>query len=88
MALGVYFVRFEQVKKGRKDNKIQKLLDQFLASKYDKVEVFNENDYESNAQMTAAIRFAIRSYYNGQLTVTRTNNRVFLTKTEIKSEAN
>ena len=79
--MGVYFMRFEQVKKGRKDNKIQKLLDQFLASKYDKVEVFNENDYESNAQMTAAIRFAIRSYYNGQLTVTRTNNRVFLTKT-------
>ena len=79
--MGVYFMRFEQVKKGRKDNKIQKLLDQFLASKYDKVEVFNENDYESNAQMTAAIRFDIRSYYNGQLTVTRTNNRVFLTKT-------
>ena len=86
--MGVYFMRFEQVKKGRKDNKIQKLLDQFLASKYDKVEVFNEDDYESNAQMTAAIRFAIRSYYNGQLTVTRTNNRVFLTKTEIQSEAN
>lgn len=78
--MGVYFMRFEQVKKGRKDNKIQKLLDQFLASKYNKVEVFNEDDYESNAQMTAAIRFAIRSYYNGQLTVTRTNNRVFLTK--------
>ena len=73
-------MRFEQVKKGRKDNKIQKLIDQFLASKYDKVEVFNEDDYESNAQMAAAIRFGIKSYYDGQLTVTRTNNRVFLTK--------
>ena len=73
-------MRFEQVKKGRKDNKVNKLIDQFLASKFDKVEVFNEDDYESNAQMTASIRFAIKSYYDGQLTVTRTNNRVFLSK--------
>lgn len=80
-------MRFEQVKKGRKDNKVQKLIEQFLVSKYDKVEVFNEDDYESNAQMTAAIRFAIRSYYNGQLQVTRTNNRVFLTKAVIEKQA-
>lgn len=80
-------MRFEQVKKGRKDNKVQKLIEQFLASKYDKVEVFNEDDYESNAQMTAAIRFAIRSYYDGQLQVTRTNNRVFLTKAAIEKQA-
>lgn len=77
-------MRFEQVKKGRKDSKVQKLIDQFLASKYDKVEVFNEDDYESNAQMTAAIRFAIKSYYDGQLQVSRTNNRVYLTKTNVK----
>lgn len=73
-------MRFEQVKKGRKDSKVQKLIDQFLASKFEKVEVFNEDDYESNAQMTAAIRFAIKSYYDGELEVKRTNNRVFLTK--------
>ena len=73
-------MRFEQIKKGRKDNKVQKLIDQFLASKFEKVEVFNEDDYESNAQMTAAIRFAIKSYYDGELEVKRTNNRVFLMK--------
>lgn len=77
-------MRFEPVKKGRKDNKVQKLIDQFLASKFEKVEVFNEGDYESNAQMTASIRFAIRSYYDGQLQVSRTNNRVFLSKSNSK----
>ena len=77
-------MRFEQVKKGRKDSKVQKLIDQFLASKHDKVEVFNEDDYESNAQMAAAIRFAIKSYYDGQLQVSRTNNRVFLSKINVK----
>ena len=73
-------MRFEPVKKGRKDSKVQKLIEQFLASKHDKVEVFNEDDYESNAQMTASIRFAIKSYFDGQLEVRRTNNRVFLSK--------
>jgi hypothetical protein len=73
-------MRFELVKKGRKDNKVQKLLDQFLASKFEKVEVFNEGDYESNAQMTASIRFAIKSYYDGQLRISRTNDRIFLSK--------
>lgn len=73
-------MRFEQVKKGRKDSKVQKLLDQFLESKYDKVEVFNEDDYESNAQMVAAIRFAINSYYKDQLQISKTKDRVFLSK--------
>lgn len=78
-------MRFEQIKKHKRDSKVHKLIDQFLATKYDAVEVINEEDYESDAAMTAAIRFAIRSYYNGQLIVTRTNNRVFLTKTENKA---
>lgn len=78
--MGVNYMRFEQVKKGRKDSKVQKLLDQFLESKYDKVEVFNEDDYESNAQMVAAIRFAINSYYKDQLQISKTKDRVFLSK--------
>lgn len=80
-------MRFEQVKKGRKDNKVQKLIDQFLATKFDKVEVFNEDDYESNRQMTAAIRFAIKNDYTGQLQITRTNDRVFLSRTHAIEKA-
>lgn len=75
-------MRFEPVKRGRKDNKAHSLVEQFLQSKYQKVEVFNEGDYESNAQMTAAIRFVINSYYIGQLHISRKGDRVFLSKEE------
>ena len=78
--MGVYFMRFEQVKKGRKDNKIQKLINQFLETKYDKVEVFNEEDYESDAQMVAAMRFIINRDYKDIVKVSKTNDRVFLKK--------
>lgn len=73
-------MRFEQVKKGRKDNKIQKLIDQFLKTNYDKVEVFNEEDYESDTQMVAAMRFIINRDYKDQVKVSKTNDRVFLKK--------
>lgn len=71
-------MRFEKVKRGRKDNKIQRLIDQFLETKYDKVEVFNEHDYESNAQMVAAMRFVIRRDYADLVNVSKTGDRVFL----------
>lgn len=73
-------MRFEQIKKGRKDNKIQKLINQFLETKYDKVEVFNEEDYESDAQMVAAMRFIINRDYKDIVKVSKTNDRVFLKK--------
>ena len=71
-------MRFEQVKKGRKDNKIQKLIGQFLQTKYEKVEIFNEDDYESNAQMVAAVRFIINRDYKDVVKISKTNDRVFL----------
>lgn len=73
-------MRFEQVKKGRKDNKVQKLIEQFLATNFDKVEVINEDDYESNTQMAAAIRATIKNSYDGKVQITRSQGRVFLTK--------
>ena len=75
-------MRFEQVKRGRKDTKVQKLIEQFLKSNYDKVEIFNEDDYEDNHKMVAAMRFIIRNHYNGIVNVSKTNDRVFLYKTK------
>lgn len=68
-------MRFEKV---RKDNKIQRLIDKFLESEYDRVEVFNEDDYMNNTRMTAAIRFVIKNHYEGTVNVSKTNDRVFL----------
>lgn len=73
-------MRFEQVKRGRKDNKAKKLVDEFMGTRYDRVEVHNEEDYETNAQMAASLRFVVQSYYDGKLQVSRKNDRVFLTK--------
>lgn len=74
-------MRFEQVKRGRKDNKAKKLIDEFMATRYDRVEVHNEEDYETNAQMAAALRFIASNYYPDELQVQRKNDRVFLSKT-------
>lgn len=78
-------MRFEQIKKARKDNKVHKLIDDFLATRYDAVEVINENDYESNAAMTAAIRFAIKTYYDDKLIVSRKGDRVTLSKVKVNA---
>jgi hypothetical protein len=68
-------MRFEKV---RKDNKIQRLIDRFLESEYDKVEVFNEDDYMNNTRMAAALRFVIKNHYKDVVNVSKTNDRVFL----------
>lgn len=73
-------MRFEQVKRGRKDNKAKKLVDEFMETRYDRVEVHNEEDYETNAQMAASLRFVVQNYYDGKLQVSRKNDRVFLSK--------
>lgn len=80
-------MRFEQVKRGRKDNKVYDLINQFLKSKFDEVEVFNENDYESNARMVAAMRFTIKNHFDGMANVSKIKDRVYLYKIkENKSE--
>jgi hypothetical protein len=73
-------MRFEQIRKHKRDSKVHKLIDQFLETRYDAVEVINEEDYETNAAMTAAIRFAIKSYYERKVEVSRKGDRVTLRK--------
>ena len=73
-------MRFEKVKRGRKDNKVQKFIDEFLKTGYDKVEVFNEDDYENDNKMVAAIRWVIKNYYSEQVKISKIAGRVFLTR--------
>jgi hypothetical protein len=71
-------MKFEKLKKGRKDSKVIKFIDEFIKTNYDRVEVFNEEDYETDDQMVAALRFAVKNYYKDQVNISKTNNRIFM----------
>lgn len=73
-------MRFEQVKKVRKDNKARKLIERFLSSNHDKVEVFNEGDYDNNKKMAAALRFVIKKHYPDLIHIKYSQDRVYLNK--------
>lgn len=76
-------MRFEPIKKPKKDSKLQKFIAQFISSKHEEVEVFNENDYESNAQLTASLRFAAKKYFpEDNINISRSKDRVFMKKTK------
>ena len=80
-------MRFEKLKRGRKDNKVQKLIDQFLQTGYDKVEVFNEDDYEDDAKMVAAIRWVVKNDYKDKVEISHTKGRIFMQKIKETSKS-
>lgn len=71
-------MRFEKLKKGRKDSKVTKFIDEFIETNYDRAEIFNEEDYETDDQMVAALRFAIKSYYKDKINISKTGGRIFM----------
>lgn len=71
-------MRFEKLKRGRKDSKVTKFIDEFIDTNYDRVEVFNEDDYETDEKMVAALRFAAKNYYKDQINISKTNGRIFM----------
>lgn len=73
-------MRFEEVKQEQKEGKIQKMIRQFQNSKFEKVEVINEGDYENNARMVAAIRWVVRTQFDNQVKVSKIKDRVYLSK--------
>lgn len=75
-------LRFEKLKKGRKDSKVVKFIDQFIETNYDKVEVFNEDDYPTDEQMIAALRFATKSYYEDKIKISTVKGRVYMVRTD------
>lgn len=83
--IGGVNLRIEQVKKGRKDIKVEKLLNEFIETGYDKVEVLNEDDYPTNKEMASAIRSIVTIKYRDKVRVTRNKERVFISK--IKKDA-
>lgn len=75
-------MRFEKLKKGKKDSRVTKFIDKFINTNYDKVEIFNEEDYETDDQMVAALRFAVKNYYKDQVNISKTNGRIFMFRTD------
>lgn len=75
-------VRFEKVKEIQKDSKVHKLIDDFIKTNYDRVEVINEEDYADNKRMTAAIRWVIKNDYPDKVKVSNIKDRVYLSKAD------
>lgn len=82
-------MRFEKIKEIQKDNKINKLIDDFIKTNYDRVEIINEDDYADNNRMTAAIRWVIKNDYPDKVKVSKIKDRVYLSKInyELKSSS-
>lgn len=73
-------MKFERVKEIQKDSKVNKLIDDFIKTNYDRVEVINENDYADNKRMVAAIRWVIKNDYPDKVKVSHIKDRVYLSK--------
>lgn len=82
-------MRFEKVRDIKKENKVCKLIDDFIKTNYDRVEIINEDDYENNDKMTAALRWVIKNNYSNKVKASKIRNRVYLSKInyEIKKNA-
>lgn len=77
-------MRFEKVREVKKDDKIHKLIDEFIKTNYDRVEVINEEDYKDNAAMTAALRWVIKNDYEKVVKVSKIKGRVYLSKIDFE----
>jgi hypothetical protein len=73
-------MRFERVKEVKKDDKVHKLIDEFIKTNYDRVEVINEDDYKSNNAMTSALRWVIKNDYADKVKASKIRERVYLSK--------
>lgn len=77
-------MRFERVKEIKKDSKINKLIDDFIKTNYDRVEIINEDDYKDNAAMTAALRWVVKNDYADRVKVSKIKERVYLSKLDFE----
>lgn len=77
-------MRFEKVKEIQKDSKVHKLIDDFIKTNYDRVEVINEEDYVDNKRMTAAIRWVIKNDYPDKVKVSNIKDRAYLSKADFE----
>lgn len=77
-------MRIERVREIKKDSKIHKLIDEFIKTNYDRVEVINEDDYKDNAAMTAALRWIIKADYADKVKISKIKDRVYLSKMDFE----
>ena len=73
-------MRFEKIKEVVKDSKVHKLIDDFIKTNYDRVQVINEDDYADDKRMVAAIRWVIKNDYSNKVKVSHIKDRVYLSK--------
>lgn len=73
-------MRIERIKETIKDSKVHKLIDEFIKSNYDRVQVINEEDYADNKRMAAAIRWVIKNDYPDKVKVSHIKEKVYLSK--------
>ena len=77
-------MRFEKVKEFKKDDKVCKLIEEFIKTNYDRVEVINEEDYKNNNAMVAALRWAIKNNYADKVKASKIRGRVYLSKIDFE----
>lgn len=77
-------MRFEKVREIKKDSKINKMIDEFIKTNYDRVEIINEDDYKDNIAMTAALRWVIKNDYADKVKVSKIKERVYLSKIDFE----
>lgn len=81
-------MRFEKVRDIKKDNKVCKLIEDFIKTNYDRVEIINEDDYESNDKMVAALRWVIKNNYSDKVKASKIRERVYLSKIDYEIKKN
>jgi len=77
-------MRFEKVKEVKKDDKVHKLIDDFIKTNYDRVEVINEDDYKNNNAMVSALRWVIKNDYPDKVKASKIRERVYLSKIDFE----
>lgn len=77
-------MRFEKVKEVRKDDKVHKLIDDFIRTNFDRVEVINEDDYKNNNAMISALRWVIKNDYADKVKASKIRERVYLSKIDFE----
>jgi hypothetical protein len=77
-------MRFEKVKEIKKDDKVHKLIDDFIKTNYDRVEVINEDDYKNNNAMVSALRWVIKNDYADKVKASKIRERVYLSKVDFE----
>ena len=73
-------MRFEKVKELKKDSKVNKLIEDFIKTNYDRVEVINEDDYKNDTAMVAALRWVIKNDYADKVQASKVKEKVYLSK--------